>query len=156
MLKIKKNWHVLIWGKVIYWNFTSGQGVLPGLYIWMCLNSIIIFKNLQKKKYNKLAGFPFPRQTLKTQCLSHQPSAQLEMWARPLRLLLCWAKLKIMITWIFQLTAFLLISLLFFAGYYFGRMGGHHVLRHGCPLLLQFYIFYITYYSKYTLIEGIS
>lgn len=42
-----------------------------------------------------------------------------------------------------------------FAGYYFGRMGGHHVLRYGCPLLLQFYIFYIAYYSKYTLTESI-
>lgn len=32
-----------------------------------------------------------------------------------------------------------------------GRMGGHHVLRDGCTLFLQFYIFYIAYHSKYDL-----
>lgn len=38
---------------------------------------------------------------------------------------------------------------LFFTGYHFGGMGRHHVLCYGCPFLLQFYIFYIAYYSKY-------
>lgn len=32
-----------------------------------------------------------------------------------------------------------------------GRLGGHHVLRDGCTLFLQFYIFYIANHSKYDL-----
>lgn len=35
-----------------------------------------------------------------------------------------------------------------------GRMGGHHVLRDGCTLFLQFYIFYIAYHSKYDLADS--
>lgn len=33
-------------------------------------------------------------------------------------------------------------------------MGGHHVLRDGCTLFLQFYIFYIAYHSKYDLADS--
>lgn len=125
-------------------------------------SSFIIYysKTCRKKNMQNLQGFSFPRRTLKTQCLSHRPSAQLEMWARHLRLhaillgqdhdndhldLLSYS----------ILSSFDLNFSSVFAGYYFGRMGGHHVLRSGCPLLLQFYIFYIAYYSKYTLIESI-
>lgn len=42
---------------------------------------------------------------------------------------------------------FLLLPL----GHHTGRMGGHHVLCHGCSLFLQFYIFYIAHYCKYHL-----
>lgn len=47
-----------------------------------------------------------------------------------------------------------ILTLFFFclpAGDNPGRMGGHHVLRDGCTLFLQFYIFYIAYHSKYDL-----
>ncbi len=45
---------------------------------------------------------------------------------------------------------FFFLQMMVCLGYYSGGLGGNHVLRHGCSLILQLHLLYSADYCKYT------